>query len=57
MWFVSDSDRPTVATIGVPFPLGDEGDRPVGGRPLARQLERAHHRLGIVLELEGRERP
>ena len=20
MWFVSDSDRPTVATIGVPFP-------------------------------------
>ena len=21
MWFVSDSDRPTVATIGVPFPL------------------------------------
>ena len=31
---------------------GDERDRPIGRRPLARQLERPHHRLGIVLELE-----
>ena len=39
-----------------PLAAGDEGDRAVGRGPLARQLERTHHRLGIVLELERRER-
>ena len=35
---------------------GDERDRAVGRRPLARELERPHHRLGVVLELERAER-
>ena len=56
MWFVSDSDRPTVATSGVPLLACHERDRAVRRGSLPRELERAHHRLGVVGEVERAER-
>ena len=40
-----------------PLAAGHERDRAVRRRPLARELERTHHGLGIVLELERRDGP
>ncbi len=56
MWFVSDSDSPTVATIGVPLPPVTSAIAPsaaVRSRAISSAL---HHRLGIVLELERGDR-
>ena len=56
MWLVSDSDRPTVATSGAPLLRVTSAIAPSADGPLARELERANHRLGVVREVERAER-
>ena len=56
MWFVSDSESPTVATSGAAFPRVTSAIAPSARRALAGELERAHHRLGVVGEVERADR-